>query len=140
MRVGITINGQRHAVDVPAHRSLAELLRDGLALTGTKTACSEGTCGSCTVLVDDRPVLSCLTLASACDGATVRTVEGSDELLERLRAAFVATDGFQCGFCTPGQLMSARGPAGANPLPQPGRDRRRHERQPVPVRRLRGHR
>lgn len=107
MRVGITINGQRHAVDVPAHRSLAELLRDGLALTGTKTACGEGTCGSCTVLVDDRPVLACLTLASACDGATVRTVEDSGELLERLRAAFVATDGFQCGFCTPGQLMSA---------------------------------
>ncbi len=120
MRVGITINGQRHAVDVPAHRSLAELLRDGLALTGTKTACSEGTCGSCTVLVDDRPVLSCLTLASACDGATVRTVEGSDELLERLRAAFVATDGFQCGFCTPGQLMSAL--ALLERTPSPARD------------------
>ena len=117
MRVGITINGQRHAVDVPAHRSLAELLRDDLALTGTKTACSEGTCGSCTVLVDDRPVLSCLTLASACDGATVRTVEGSDELLERLRAAFVATDGFQCGFCTPGQLMSALALLERNPSP-----------------------
>jgi aerobic-type carbon monoxide dehydrogenase small subunit (CoxS/CutS family) len=120
MRVGITINGQRHAVDVPAHRSLAELLRDGLALTGTKTACSEGTCGSCTVLVDDRPVLSCLTLASACDGATVRTVEASDELLERLRAAFVATDGFQCGFCTPGQLMSAL--ALLERTPSPSRD------------------
>jgi len=107
MRVGITINGQRHAVDVPPHRSLAELLRDGLALTGTKTACAEGTCGSCTVLVDDRPVLSCLTLAVACEGAEVRTVEAQDELLERLRAAFIARDGFQCGFCTPGQLMSA---------------------------------
>jgi xanthine dehydrogenase YagT iron-sulfur-binding subunit len=107
MGVGITINGQRHAVDVPPHRSLAELLRDGLALTGTKTACGEGTCGSCTVLVDDRPVLACLTLAVACDGASVRTVESSGELLERLREAFVAADGFQCGYCTPGQLMSA---------------------------------
>jgi xanthine dehydrogenase YagT iron-sulfur-binding subunit len=107
MRVGITINGRSHAVDVPPHRSLAELLRDGLALTGTKTACGEGTCGSCTVLLDDRPVLSCLTLAGACDGASVRTVEADDEMLERLRAAFVARDGFQCGFCTPGQLMSA---------------------------------
>ncbi|MGN6379924.1 MAG: (2Fe-2S)-binding protein [Gaiellales bacterium] len=107
MRVGITINGRSHAVDVPPHRSLAELLRDGLALTGTKTACGEGTCGSCTVLLDDRPVLSCLTLAGACDGASVRTVEADDEVLERLRAAFVARDGFQCGFCTPGQLMSA---------------------------------
>lgn len=120
MRVGITINGQRHAVDVPAHRSLAELLRDDLALTGTKTACSEGTCGSCTVLLDDRPVLSCLTLASACDGAAVRTVESSDGLLERLRAAFVATDGFQCGFCTPGQLMSAL--ALLERTPSPSRD------------------
>ena len=107
MRVAITINGQRHAVDVPPHRSLAELLRDELALTGTKTACGEGTCGSCTVVMDGRPVLACLTLAAACDGASVRTVEAGDPLLDRLRAAFVETDGFQCGFCTPGQLMSA---------------------------------
>jgi xanthine dehydrogenase YagT iron-sulfur-binding subunit len=107
MRVAIMINGQRHAVDVPPHRSLAELLRDRLALTGTKTACGEGTCGSCTVVLDGRPVLACLTLAAACDGAEVRTVEAGGELLDRLRAAFVDTDGFQCGFCTPGQLMSA---------------------------------
>jgi xanthine dehydrogenase YagT iron-sulfur-binding subunit len=107
MRVAITINGQRHAVDVPPHRSLAELLRDQLGLTGTKTACGEGTCGSCTVVLDGRPVLACLTLAAACDGADVRTVEAGGELLERLRTAFVETDGFQCGFCTPGQLMSA---------------------------------
>ena len=107
MRVAITINGQRHAVDVPPHRSLAELLRDQLALTGTKTACGEGTCGTCTVVLDGRPVLACLTLAAACDGAEVRTVEGGGELLEQLRRAFIETDGFQCGFCTPGQLMSA---------------------------------
>jgi len=107
MRVGITINGQRHAVDVPPQRSLAELLRDGLGMTGTKTACGEGTCGSCTVLMDGRPVLSCLTLAVACEGAEVRTVEANDALLDRLRASFVARDGLQCGFCTPGQLMSA---------------------------------
>jgi aerobic-type carbon monoxide dehydrogenase small subunit (CoxS/CutS family) len=107
MRVAIMINGQRHAVDVPPHRSLAELLRDRLALTGTKTACGEGTCGSCTVVLDGRPVLACLTLAAACDGAEVRTVEAGGELLDRLRVAFVDTDGFQCGFCTPGQLMSA---------------------------------
>ena len=107
MRVAITINGQRHAVDVPPHRSLAELLRDQLALTGTKTACGEGTCGTCTVVLDGRPVLACLTLAAACDGAEVRTVEGGGVLLEQLRRAFIETDGFQCGFCTPGQLMSA---------------------------------
>ena len=120
MRVGITINGRDHTVDVPPHRSLAELLRDGLALTGTKTACGEGTCGSCTVLLDDQPVLSCLTLAAACDGASVRTVEAEDELLERLRVAFVARDGFQCGFCTPGQLMSAL--ALLERTPSPSRD------------------
>jgi xanthine dehydrogenase YagT iron-sulfur-binding subunit len=107
MQVRLTINEQPHALDVAPHRSLADVLRTELALTGTKVACAEGTCGSCTVLLDGRPVLSCLTLAAACDGATLATVEGSTELLERLRAAFTAHDGFQCGFCTPGQLMSA---------------------------------
>jgi aerobic-type carbon monoxide dehydrogenase small subunit (CoxS/CutS family) len=107
MQVRLTINEQPHELDVAPHRSLAEVLRTDLALTGTKIACAEGTCGTCTVLLDGRAVLSCLTLAGACDGATVQTVEGSSELLERLRAAFTAHDGFQCGFCTPGQLMSA---------------------------------
>ena len=107
MQVRLTINEQTHELDVAPHRSLADVLRTDLALTGTKIACAEGTCGTCTVLLDGRAVLSCLTLAGACDGATVQTVEGSSELLERLRAAFTAHDGFQCGFCTPGQLMSA---------------------------------
>ena len=107
MQVRLTINEQPHELDVAPHRSLAEVLRTDLALTGTKIACAEGTCGTCTVLVDGRAVLSCLTLAPACDGAAVETVEGSTELLERLRGAFTAYDGFQCGFCTPGQLMSA---------------------------------
>src|SRR5881394_2028558 len=107
MLVRLTINEQLHELDVAPHRSLAEVLRTDLALTGTKVACGEGTCGSCTVLLDGRAVLSCLTLAAACDGAAVATVEGSTELLERLRGAFTAHDGFQCGFCTPGQLMSA---------------------------------
>ena len=107
MQVRLTINEQTHELDVAPHRSLADVLRTDLALTGTKIACAEGTCGTCTVLLDGRAVLSCLTLAGACDGATLQTVEGSSELLERLRAAFTAHDGFQCGFCTPGQLMSA---------------------------------
>ena len=107
MQVRLTINEQPHELDVAPHRSLADVLRTDLALTGTKLACGEGTCGTCTVLLDGRAVLSCLTLAAACDGAAVETVEGSTELLERLRAAFTAHDGFQCGFCTPGQLMSA---------------------------------
>jgi xanthine dehydrogenase YagT iron-sulfur-binding subunit len=107
MQVRLTINGQTHELDVAPHRSLAEVLRSDLALTGTKVACGEGTCGTCTVLLDGRAVLSCLTLAAACDGAELQTVEATTDLLERLRAAFTAHDGFQCGFCTPGQLMSA---------------------------------
>jgi xanthine dehydrogenase YagT iron-sulfur-binding subunit len=107
MQAALRINGRPHELDVEPHRSLADVLRTVVALTGTKVACGEGTCGTCTVLVDGRAVLSCLTLAVACDGADVQTVEGSDDLLERLRAAFTAEDAFQCGFCTPGQLLSA---------------------------------
>ena len=83
MQARLTINGQMHELDVAPNRSLAEVLRADLALTGTKVACGEGTCGSCTVLLDGRAVLSCLTLAAACDGASVETVEGSTDLLER---------------------------------------------------------
>jgi len=107
MSVRVEVNSQEHVVDVPEKWTLAALLRDRLGLTGTKVACGEGTCGSCTVLVDGRAVLSCLTLAAACDGADVQTVEGGDDLLERLQTAFTTEDAFQCGFCTPGQLLSA---------------------------------
>jgi len=107
MIVRVEVNSQEHVVNVPEGWTLAALLRDRLGLTGTKVACGEGTCGSCTVVLDGRPVLSCLTLAAAVDGAAVRTVEDGSPLLERLREAFTETDGFQCGFCTPGQLMSA---------------------------------
>ena len=117
MQLRLTINDQRHELDVEPHRPLAEVIRTDAALTGTKVACGEGTCGSCTVLVDGRAVLSCLTLAVACDGADVRTVEGDDELLGRLQAAFTAEDAFQCGFCTPGQLLSAVALLRANPHP-----------------------
>jgi aerobic-type carbon monoxide dehydrogenase small subunit (CoxS/CutS family) len=117
MQVRLTINDQRHELEVEPHRPLADVIRTDAALTGTKVACGEGTCGSCTVLVDGRAVLSCLTLAVACDGADVRTVEGDDELLGRLQAAFTAEDAFQCGFCTPGQLLSAVALLRANPSP-----------------------
>ena len=117
MQLRLTINDQRHELDVEPHRPLAEVIRTDAALTGTKVACGEGTCGSCTVLVDGRALLSCLTLAVACDGADVRTVEGDDELLGRLQAAFTAEDAFQCGFCTPGQLLSAVALLRANPHP-----------------------
>lgn len=117
MQLRLTINDQRHELDVEPHRPLADVIRTDAALTGTKVACGEGTCGSCTVLVDGRAVLSCLTLAVACDGADVRTVEGVDELLGKLQAAFTAEDAFQCGFCTPGQLLSAVALLRANPQP-----------------------
>ena len=117
MQLRLTINDQRHELEVEPHRPLADVIRTDAALTGTKVACGEGTCGSCTVLVDGRAVLSCLTLAGACDGADVRTVEGDDELLGRLQAAFTAEDAFQCGFCTPGQLLSAVALLRANPSP-----------------------
>jgi aerobic-type carbon monoxide dehydrogenase small subunit (CoxS/CutS family) len=107
MQVALRINDRLHELAVEPHRSLADVIRTDIALTGTKVSCGEGTCGSCTVLVDGRAVLACLTLAVACDGADVRTVEDGDAMLERLRSAFTAEDAFQCGFCTPGQLLSA---------------------------------
>ena len=117
MRLRLTINDRLHELEAEPNRSLADVIRTDAALTGTKVACGEGTCGSCTVLLDGRPVLSCLTLAAACDGSDVRTVEGHDPLLERLREAFTAEDAFQCGFCTPGQLLSAVALLRANPHP-----------------------
>ena len=120
MQVALEVNGSPHEVEVQAGEPLATVLRDRLELTGTKVACGEGTCGSCTVVIDGRPVLSCLTLAAACDGASVRTVEWDGEVLARLRDAFTAEDGFQCGFCTPGQLMSAL--ALLERSPSPSRD------------------
>ena len=120
MRVRVEINDGAHELDVAPDTTLAHLLRDRLELTGTKVACAEGTCGSCTVMLDGRPVLSCLTLAVAVDGGNVRTVEGGSDTLGRLRDAFEAEDGFQCGFCTPGQLMSAA--ALLERTPQPSRD------------------
>ncbi len=117
MQLRLTINDRPHELEVEPHRPLADVIRTDAALTGTKVACGEGTCGSCTVLVDGRAVLSCLTLAAACHGADVRTVEGDGALLDRLRTTFTTEDAFQCGFCTPGQLLSAVALLRANPHP-----------------------
>ena len=140
MQVRLTINGQMHELDVAPNRSLADVLRADLALTGTKVACGEGTCGSCTVLLDGRAVLSCLTLAAACDGASLETVEGSTELLERLRAAVHRPRRL------PVRLLHARPAhvggraARAHAEAEPRRDPNGDGRKPVPLRRLRGHR
>ena len=120
MQVALEVNGSSHQVEVQPGEALSTVLRDRLELTGTKVACGEGTCGSCTVVLDGRPVLSCLTLAAACDGASVRTVEWNGELLARLRESFTADDAFQCGFCTPGQLMSALALLERSPSPSRG--------------------
>ena len=106
--ISLEVNGHPARAHVPPHRTLLDLLREDLGLTGAKKVCDEGTCGACTVLVDDRPVYSCMTLAVACEGRSVETVEGlaRDGELHPVQEAFIAHDAFQCGFCTPGQIMS----------------------------------
>ena len=105
----LTINGERHEVHAAAHETLLEVLRGRLDLTGTKLACGRGECGACTVHVDGDPAYACLTLAAACEGAQVSTIEGigAPDALHPLQAAFIAHDALQCGMCTPGQIMSA---------------------------------
>ena len=110
--ISLTVNGERRNVEFEDSRvTLLDLLRERLQLTGTKKGCDRGQCGACTVLVDGRRINSCLALALSNDGAEVLTIEGlakGDEL-HPVQAAFIAHDGFQCGFCTPGQIMSAIG-------------------------------
>jgi xanthine dehydrogenase YagT iron-sulfur-binding subunit len=105
----LTINGEAHALEVEPWTSLLDLIRDRLGLTGTKKGCDHGQCGACTVLIGGRRVLSCLMLAVMQDGAEVTTIEGlaKDGELEPLQQAFVDHDALQCGYCTPGQIMSA---------------------------------
>jgi aerobic-type carbon monoxide dehydrogenase small subunit (CoxS/CutS family) len=102
-------------VDLPVGTTLAEALRDELSLTGTKIACGEGQCGACTVLVDGTTTLSCITLAHAVDGAEITTIEGLRE--HAMVDAFVRADALQCGFCTPGQIVSAVALVERNPSP-----------------------
>jgi len=105
----ITVNGQDFPPPDDARISLLDLLREQLHLTGTKVGCNQGACGACTVLLDGKRVLSCLTLAVQADGRSVTTIEGlgTAEALHPLQAAFIEHDGFQCGYCTPGQICAA---------------------------------
>jgi xanthine dehydrogenase YagT iron-sulfur-binding subunit len=107
--VVLTVNGEEHEVRLEPRVSLLDALREHLGLTGSKKGCDQGTCGACTVWVDGRRVLACLTLAVACKDHEVSTIEGlsSDGDLHPMQAAFVERDAFQCGYCTPGQIMSA---------------------------------
>lgn len=118
-RITLTVNGSTELVDVPANMTLLQCLREKLALTGTKNGCMAGECGACTVILNGEPVNSCMVLAVECDGATVQTVEGlaHDAQLDPLQEAMIDHGGVQCGFCTPGVLMSARALLNRNPHP-----------------------
>jgi xanthine dehydrogenase YagT iron-sulfur-binding subunit len=106
--VSLTVNGQKRALTIEPRMTLLDALREELALTGTKKGCDRGECGACTVHVDGRRVLSCMTLAAMQGGKRITTIEGleHDGTLHPLQAAFIEHDGFQCGFCTSGQIMS----------------------------------
>jgi len=109
-RITLTINGEYEQADVPSQMTLLQMLRDKLAMTGTKNGCMAGECGACTVLLDGEPVNSCMVLAVECDGASVVTVEGLAKggVLDPVQQAIIDHGGVQCGFCTPGILISSR--------------------------------
>ena len=115
--VSLTVNGSRHDVSIEPRRTLADVLRDDCGLTGTHLGCEHGVCGACTVLVDDKPVRSCLMFGVQAESKKVRTVEGlaDGETLHPLQQAFWENQGLQCGFCTPGFLMLAAGALEENP-------------------------
>jgi aerobic-type carbon monoxide dehydrogenase small subunit (CoxS/CutS family) len=111
----LVVNGDTYEIDAPVERSLAEVLRDDIGLTGTKISCGEGHCGACTVLIDGVPMLSCISPAPTVGEREVTTIEGLRD--HPLVDAFVRSDALQCGFCTPGQIVSASALLEANPHP-----------------------
>jgi len=117
--ITLTVNGRSQSVSVPANMTLLSLLREKLGLTGTKNGCAAGECGACTVLLNGEPVNSCLVLAAECNGAEVVTVEGlmHDHQLDALQQSLMDQGAVQCGFCTPGMLISARALLNRNPNP-----------------------
>ena len=117
--ITLKVNGQTEQVSIPANMTLLTMLREKLALTGTKNGCSAGECGACTVLLNGEPVNSCMVLAAECNGVEIITVEGltHDRQLETLQQTLIAQGGVQCGFCTPGMLISARALLNRNPHP-----------------------
>lgn len=118
MPVVLSVNGERHELNVAADRRLVDVLRDDLEMTGTKFACGEGACGACAVLLDGRAVASCLYPVAAAEGHEVVTIEGLSRNGETdLQKAFVAEDALQCGFCTPGQIIAATALLSATPDP-----------------------
>jgi carbon-monoxide dehydrogenase small subunit len=118
-RITLRVNGETELVDVPSHMTLLQMLREKLVLTGTKNGCAAGECGACTVMMNGEPVNSCMVLAVECDGAEITTVEGlaQDGQLDPVQEAIIKQGGVQCGFCTPGILISARALLDRNPDP-----------------------
>lgn len=117
--ISLNVNGEDYSIRVSDNRTLLQAIRDDLGLTGTKEGCGVGECGACTVLVDGQPVNSCLVLAVEMDGREISTVEGlaRDGALDPLQQAFIEEGAVQCGFCTPGMLMTAKGLLNKNPAP-----------------------
>jgi aerobic-type carbon monoxide dehydrogenase small subunit (CoxS/CutS family) len=117
--IDTTINREQAQLDVRPNQTLIEVIRDTLGLRGTEEGCGVGVCGSCTVLVDDRPVSSCLVLAVDVEGRSITTIEGlSDgEILDPIQDAFLEFQAFQCGYCTPGMIMAVKGLLSENPAP-----------------------
>lgn len=117
--IEVTVNHETERIVVPSNMTLVEMLREGLARTGTKNGCSAGECGACTVLMNGEPVNGCMVLAAECDGAEIITVEGlaHDNQLDPIQEALIQAGGVQCGFCTPGILISSRALLDRNPEP-----------------------
>lgn len=117
--IQLIVNGEVHEVLVEPRRTLLDALRKDLGLTGAKKACDEGTCGACTVLLESKPIYACMALAIECDGKTIETIEGlaQNGKLHPVQQAFIEEDALQCGFCTPGQIMSVKALLDENPNP-----------------------
>ena len=118
-KINVTVNNELEQVVVPSNMTLMRMLRESLAMTGTKNGCSAGECGACTVLLNGEPVNSCMVLAVECDGAFITTVEGlaHDAQLDPIQQAIIDAGAVQCGFCTPGILISSRALLNRNPNP-----------------------
>ena len=119
IELAFTINGKMERISVPPHRTLLEMLREDLQLTGAKEGCGHGECGACTVILDGKTVNSCLVLAAEVEGRELLTIEGlkSGDKLHTIQQAFVDLSGMQCGFCTPGVILSGKVLLDANPDP-----------------------
>ncbi len=116
-RIALTVNGEAVSREIPVRQNLVDFLRHDLGFTGSHVGCEQGACGACTVVLDDETIRGCLVLAVQADGCNVRTIEGSSDLLGDLRQSFHELNALQCGFCTPGMMLSAEELLQANPTP-----------------------